>query len=303
MDEAPQDTVELEVGESLEGVRVDRALALVLEVPRGRVEELLTSGQVELNGLVESHRARRLRRGDRLRVTLLRQEPASWVAGAITILHEDSDVAVVDKPAGVLVHPVSPRDERPSVVGALLACHPGLAQVGDDPLRPGVFQRLDLDTSGVLAIALDETAFRALKSQAAARALGRRYLALVEGVLPFDEGTVDAPLGREPRGMAVDAGGREAITHVRVRERFASYTLVEARLETGRTHQIRVHMAAIGHPLVGDARYGAPTPLLVGRHFLHATALDLEHPRTHMHLHFESSLPKELEAVLTTLRG
>jgi 23S rRNA pseudouridine1911/1915/1917 synthase len=303
MAQAPEDIVDLEVGGSLEGERLDRALALLLAVPRGRADDLIASGRVELNGLVEAHRARRLRQGDRVRIALAREQPESWTPGAIGLLYEDDEIAVVDKPAGVLVHPVNHRDARPSVIGALLSRHPGLAQVGDDPLRPGVFQRLDLDTSGVLAVALSEAAFRDLKDQAANRSLGRRYLALVEGVLPFDEGTVDAPLGRAPGRVALDAGGRRAITHVRVRERFPSHTLVEVRLETGRTHQIRVHMAAVGHPVVGDVRYGVHSQLLVGRHFLHATELTLTHPTERTERRFESPLPSALATVLGALRS
>lgn len=292
----------MRIGESLGGERIDRAVALLTGVSRADAVGLVVSGRVRLNGVLEHRRARRLAVGDLLEVVRSEVPEQEWIPATFTTLHEDDEIIVLVKPAGVLVHPVGRTDRRPSVVGSLVLAHPGLRGVGDDPLRPGVFQRLDLETSGVMAVALNEQAFIALKAQAAGRRLGRRYLALLDGDLSFDEGTVDAPIGREPGGMAIDQGGRDAVTHLVVRERFGTHTLVEARLETGRTHQIRVHAAAIGHPVVGDLRYGRPSPLLVGRHFLHASELSLCHPRTGEELRYRAPLPAELQAVVAALR-
>jgi 23S rRNA pseudouridine1911/1915/1917 synthase len=222
------------------------------------------------------------------------------------IVHADDLVAVVDKPAGLVVHPGAGHDEG-TLVGGLLARFPDLADLVADgvcpPDRPGVVHRLDKGTSGLLAVARTPEAYRSLVAQLATRSMERRYLALVEGEVADDRGEVEAPIGRSfrtPTKMAVTARGRPARTAYRVVERRragtpAPTTLVELALQSGRTHQIRVHMAAIGHPVVGDARYGEPDRRLgAGRFFLHAFRLSFDHPGSGARLTFSSELPEDL---------
>jgi 23S rRNA pseudouridine1911/1915/1917 synthase len=222
-------------------------------------------------------------------------------APAAEIVHLDEAVAVIDKPAGLVVHP-APSHRGPTLVDEL-------ADVlgGGDPERPGIVHRLDKDTSGLLVVARGEEAQRGLAAQVAAREVERIYLALAGGHLDSRTGTIDAPIGRERRTrtrMAVSgAGAREARTHFRVLELLHAASYVEVRLETGRTHQIRAHFAAIGHPLVGDPTYGAGETYGLDRQFLHAHRLGFVHPTSGERLEFESQLPPELEATLEQARG
>lgn len=225
------------------------------------------------------------------------------------IVFFDEDVIVVDKPAGLVVHPGSGHHGA-TLVGGLLHRFPDLASVpGSDPDRPGIVHRLDKGTSGLLVVARSSDAYRSLADQIRTRAVGRSYLALAHGALGSDEGVIDAPIGRSERdrtAMALSSAGRQARTRYRVVERYAepiSCCLLECQLDTGRTHQIRVHLASIGHPIVGDRRYGGRSGPSLGldRPFLHAHRLVLTHPRTGEQLVFVSSLPAELTAVLSEL--
>ncbi len=221
------------------------------------------------------------------------------------VVHVDDDLIVVDKPAGVVVHPGAGNTSG-TLVNGLVARFPDLAGVGD-PDRPGIVHRLDKDTSGLMLVARTDRAYRALVEMLSARSVGRRYLTLVWGEFDSPAGMIDAPIGRsgrEPTRMAVSARGREARTRYEVREVFTDpvVSLLECRLETGRTHQIRVHLAAIGHPVVGDRRYrGERTSLEVPRTFLHAARLDVVHPVSGEPLEFESALPPDLQGVLDRL--
>ena len=221
------------------------------------------------------------------------------------MVHADADVIVVDKPAGLVVHPGA-GNEGGTLVNGLLHAFPELAAVGD-PARPGIVHRLDRGTSGLLVVARTPAAYDALVGQLSRREVERRYAALVWGVPESGAGLVDAPVGRSPRDptrMAVVAGGRDARTRYEVRTAFErpASALLTCRLETGRTHQIRVHLAAIGHPVVGDATYGgARAALALDRPFLHAEQLAFDHPTTGARLSFASALPADLEAVLATL--
>ncbi|MDQ6838017.1 MAG: RluA family pseudouridine synthase, partial [Actinomycetota bacterium] len=237
----------------------------------------------------------------------------------VSVLHADDDVIVVDKPAGLVVHPGAGH-ARGTLVQGLVATYPDLADLvarveGDDAVRPGIVHRLDRGTSGLLMVARNEVARRSLVSQLAARTVERRYRALVVGTVAADEGLIDAPLGRstsDPTRRAVRADGREARTSYSVVSRFGSplaATLVQCRLETGRTHQIRVHLAAIGHPLIGDGRYGGLTvagdagvvggsPDRHGRPWLHAETLGFDHPGSGHRMTFHSPLPVDLVDVL-----
>ena len=216
------------------------------------------------------------------------------------IVHLDDDLAVVDKPAGLVVHP-APSHSGPTLVDEL-------AEIlgGGDPERPGIVHRLDKDTSGLLVVARTDEAHRALAAQVAAREVERIYLALARGRLESRTGTIDAPIGRERRTrtrMAVSgAGAREARTHFTVLELLPADSYVEVKLETGRTHQIRAHFAAIGHPLVGDPTYGAGETHGLGRQFLHAHRLAFSHPSSGESLEFTSELPADLDAALELAR-
>jgi 23S rRNA pseudouridine1911/1915/1917 synthase len=228
--------------------------------------------------------------------------PDHDVATGIRVVHADEHVVVVDKPAGLVVHPGAGRATGTLVQG-LLAVYPDVAGVGD-PARPGVVHRLDQGTSGLLVVARTALAYTSLVGQLAARTVGRRYRALAWGRLEPDVGTIDAPVGRgsgDRTRMVVTTTGRDARTHYQVLGRYESpapLTLLECRLETGRTHQVRVHLAAIGHPLVGDGRYGGSRSALpAARPFLHASRLVFDHPATGQRLQFEAPLPPDLEAI------
>jgi 23S rRNA pseudouridine1911/1915/1917 synthase len=225
---------------------------------------------------------------------------------AVDVVYEDGDVLVVDKPPGLVVHPGAGQSEG-TLVNGLLARHPGLAGVGEAH-RPGIVHRLDRDTSGLLVVALSPTAYTALVGALGDRRVERRYSALVWGVPEAPRGVVDAPIGRSPRQptrQAVVAGGRPARTRYEVRARYdrpAELALLRCQLETGRTHQIRVHLASIGHPVVGDRDYGGARDALdVPRLFLHAEHLAFAHPVTGEALAFDAPLPSDLAAVLASL--
>ncbi len=223
----------------------------------------------------------------------------------ITILFQDASVIVLDKPAGLTVHP-APGHPSGTLVNALLALVPDLRGISGT-LRPGIVHRLDKDTSGLMVVAKDDRAQRALQTQLQEREVHKTYLALVHGIPSPREGVIEAPIARHPKNrkkMAVVAGGREAITKYRVREEMerGRYALLEVEPVTGRTHQIRVHMSALGHAIVGDATYGRRSEL-VGRQFLHAWRLGFALPPGRRMIEFESPLPTDLQEALETLRG
>jgi 23S rRNA pseudouridine1911/1915/1917 synthase len=302
----------LPIPPALDGERLDRVLCLIWDLPRSEATGLIAAGAVQLGGRPATTRARRVVAGQELEVVLPEVAAVTALAGeaggeALALVHVDDDVLVVDKPAGLVVHPGAGRATG-TLVQALLGRFPDMAGAGD-PARPGIVHRLDKGTSGLLVVARSPAAYTSLVAQLAARTVDRRYLALAVGTVETDAGVVDAPVGRRSTDrtrMAVVAGGRPARTQYRVLRRFtepAEATLVECKLETGRTHQVRVHMAAIGHPVVGDARYGgARQSVPVARPFLHAAQLAFDHPTSGTRCQFESPLPADLEAVLVPLR-
>jgi 23S rRNA pseudouridine1911/1915/1917 synthase len=297
---------------TLDGERLDRVLCLIWDMARSEATDLIASGAVTLGGRPVATRARRVVAGQELEVVLPEARSSAAMAGEtggdeLALVHVDADVVVVDKPAGLVVHPGAGRATG-TLAQALLGRFPDMARTGD-PARPGIVHRLDKGTSGLLVVARSQTAYDSLVAQLAARTVDRRYLALAVGTIETDAGVVDAPVGRRSTDrtrMAVVAGGRPARTHYRVLARFtepADVTFVECKLETGRTHQVRVHLAAIGHPVVGDARYGgARQSVPVARPFLHAAHLAFDHPTTGERCQFDSPLPADLEAVLVPLR-
>lgn len=307
----------VEVSVALDGERVDRALAMITGMSRAEINELILAGGVSINGNRVSVRHHRVSPGDviafddtfKLPTAALR--PADHGAIAFEVVYEDEAIIVIDKPAGLVVHPgAGHRDD--TLVSGLIERFPNLVEAArmgaGDADRPGIVHRLDKDTSGLLVVARTPAAYQSLVSQLAARSMGREYRALSLGSFDNDAGTIEAPIGRStrfPTKMTVNAGGREARTHYRVLERFdqpIALSLVHLKLETGRTHQIRVHLAAIGHPVAGDVRYGGKKrELNLDRPFLHAELLRLIHPVTNDLMQWESALPAELLQCLAQL--
>ena len=296
------DPVELIVDS--DGVRLDRFLSdHIPGLSRTQAQRLIAEGRVAVEGKVAKP-ALSLARGDHVYVELPPPVESSLLPEEIPlrIVYEDRDIVVVDKPAGMVVHP-APGHPHGTLVHALLARIPDLAGIGG-VLRPGIVHRLDKGTSGLVVVAKNDAAHQFLVRQFKERTVHKLYIALLEGHLEPERGAIEAPIARHPHDrqrMAVVAGGREARTSYRVLRYFnGRYTLVEAVPETGRTHQIRVHFAAIGHPVVGDGLYGHPSHRL-NRQFLHAARLSLRLPSTGEYMEFRSDLPTELKEFLDDL--
>ena len=290
------------------GWRLDRYLTSVLnDISRTTAQQLIADGAVLVNGR-PGKAGYTLRSGDEVQVFSLKlKNQASKVKPQklpLDIVYEDKDLLIVNKAAGMVVHP-APGHHEDTLVNALLARYPDLQKDGTDQ-RPGIVHRLDKDTSGLIIVARNASTQAALVEQMRQHEIIKRYLALVEGVVALDQGSIDAPIGRDPRHrqqMAITAtGGRAARTRFRVLERFARHTLMLLELETGRTHQIRVHLKAIGHPIVGDPVYGSGSSTVRGttlkRQFLHAYQLKFPHPATREIIEVEAPLPDDLQAVL-----
>jgi len=298
------------VPRALDGQRLDRVVALVAGCSRAEAAALVDAGAVAVGGRAVTTRSHRVADGDVLDVEVppapADDGPAPDPAVPVPVVYEDADLVVVDKPAGLVVHPGAGQPAG-TLVHGLLARYPEIRTVGQAD-RPGIVHRLDKGTSGLLLVARSQRAYEALVAMLAARRVDRRYRALVWGEPDAPTGLVDAPIGRSTRDrtrMAVTVRGREARTGyevVRAYHEPVDVTELRCRLETGRTHQIRVHLAAIGHPVVGDARYGGDRQSLpLDRPFLHAEAVALDHPVTGAPLAFTSPLPADLAAVLAGL--
>ncbi len=284
------------------GERLDKYLVDLVDLSRSQVQRLIRQGRVTVEGEV-AKASYLLSSGERIRVQLPPLEEPGPLAQELPldIVYEDQDLAVVNKPAGMVVHP-SYGHKKGTLVNALLARYPSLSQLPGS--RPGIVHRLDRDTSGLMVVAKNEPARRKLQKQFKRGGVKKVYLALVEGNLKPAQGVIEAPIGRDLRRrkrMAVLRGGREAATEYRVRNYLDGYTLVEAMPRTGRTHQVRVHLAFLGHPVVGDPVYGFRKKRLeLRRQFLHSHILGFRAPSGQW-LEFEAPLPEELERVLEAL--
>jgi 23S rRNA pseudouridine1911/1915/1917 synthase len=272
------------------------------QLSRSKLQKLIETQYVLVNGKIEKP-GHSLSTGDSVQVDLspLRSENPGPEQIPLNIIYEDKDVIVIDKPAGLTVHPVAGRVQN-TLVNALLARYPGLANTGD-PMRPGIVHRLDKDTSGLIIIAKNQEARDNLVEQFKNHRVKKGYIALVNGILKPEKGAIEAPIGRHPvdrKKMAVVEHGKESRTGYRVIKYINHFTLLEVSPETGRTHQIRVHLAAIGHPVIGDAVYGTKSSM-IKRQFLHAFKLGFYLPSSGEFKEFTSELPLELKEVLESL--
>lgn len=293
--------MQLQVPSEAEGERLDVLLAEPLG-SRARAQRFIEAGQVLVDGAPAKKR-HLVRAGETIAVDEAdpRPAPASATGTDVPIAYEDDDVLVVDKPAGLVVHPAP--GHRGTTLAELLAGR----TAGGEPERPGIVHRLDRDTSGLLVVARTEDAHRTLKAELEAREIEREYVTLVEGRPPARTGTIDAPIGRDRRRrtrQSTDTDDpRDAVTHFAFEEELQGFTLLRVTLDTGRTHQIRAHLLAIGYPVAGDPEYGMAGQLGLGRQFLHARRLAFTHPRTGERVEVTSELPEDLASVLARLRS
>ncbi|KRK89791.1 RluA family pseudouridine synthase [Lentilactobacillus sunkii] len=284
--------------------RLDKIISeLDPSISRSRAKNLIDDGHILVNGTVEKPKYK-VKQNDRISIEDAKPQPIDLVPENIPldIVYEDDDVIVVNKPQGMVVHP-SPGHPDHTLVNALLY-HSPLSTINGE-YRPGIVHRIDKDTSGLLMVAKNDAAHKYLSQQLKEQKSLRKYVALVHGRIGEDSGVVNAPIGRSPKDrkkQAIVSDGRHAVTHFEVLERFSDYTLISCRLETGRTHQIRVHMKYIGHPIVGDPLYGPRKTIKGNGQFLHAQELGFEHPKTHELMIFSAPLPPIFEKTLNNLR-
>ncbi|MDR1068829.1 MAG: RluA family pseudouridine synthase [Clostridiales Family XIII bacterium] len=294
------DVLRAEFTEADEGARLDAALASRIgEISRNRAQMLIENGEVSVDGELQTSKKYRVRSGSVAAVKLYKRVPVDVVPEAIAldIVYEDDDVIIINKPKGMVVHP-APGNETGTLVNAALHHLQGaggaLSSI-NGKLRPGIVHRIDKNTSGLIMVAKNDAAHASLSRQLAEHSITRVYVALVAGGFAEDEGTIDVPLVRDPANrkrqkVSRSGEGRRAVTHYRVLERFSKYTLLELRLETGRTHQIRVHLASTGHPVLGDDLYG---PADGDGQFLHAQTLGFLHPQSGEYVEFSAEPPED----------
>lgn len=302
------DDIELTVEPEFSGQRVDKYVSESMDevVSRTRIQEWIRNGFVVVNG-AEVKPNYRVEEGDRIEVHVPEPEESRIEPEDIPldIVYEDADAIVVNKPRGMVVHP-SAGHYSGTLVNALLHHCTDLSGV-NGRLRPGIVHRIDKDTSGLLMAAKNDAAHRSLAEQLKEHTVTRKYIAVVHGVLPHHHGTVDAPIGRDAHDRKLftvtERNGKRAVTHFAVVERLKEHTVLELKLETGRTHQIRVHMKFIGHPLVGDPMYGRSRDKEMAGQALHAAVLGFRHPRSGEYLEFAAPLPKDMNELLARLRN
>lgn len=288
------------------GERLDKYLSSVSELSRTRVQELTKEGTVLVNGKAQKS-SYKVVEGDVISCDVPKDEPTDILPEDIPldILYEDEDIIVINKPKGMVVHP-APGNYSGTLVNALLYHCKDLSGI-NGVIRPGIVHRIDKDTTGCIVACKNDEAHRSIASQLESKTCHREYMALVEGNIANEAGFIDAPIGRDKKDRqkmtVTDVNAKEAQTHFKVVERFGRYTLVDCALETGRTHQIRVHMKYINHPVVGDEKYGHKCPLMdTEGQVLHAYRLTLKHPRTGKKMSFEAPLPDYFDKLLTILR-
>lgn len=285
--------------------RIDKALASMQgKWSRTQVQNFVDEGHLLVNG-EKVKKTYKVKEHDVITVDEPEAEPLEIVAEdlQLEIIYEDADVLVVNKPKGMVVHPAPGHATGTLVNGLMYHCN-DLSGI-NGIMRPGIVHRIDKDTSGLLMVAKNDMAHESLVQQLVNKTVTRRYTALVHGHIPHDKGTIDAPIGRDQKNrqkQAVVDNGKHAVTHFHVTGRFGvDYTVIECRLETGRTHQIRVHMNYIGYPLVGDPKYGPKKTMDIGGQALHAGVLGFVHPRTNEYLEFSAPIPADFEALLARL--
>ncbi len=307
-------TIEILIAQTGAPVRLDRALAdNVPNVSRERLKTLILSDAVTSGGQIVRDPARHVTGGEQFTIEIPEPRPLDTIAQAIalTVVHEDADLIVIDKPAGLVVHPAAGNPDGTLVNALLHHCGGNLSGIGG-VLRPGIVHRIDKDTSGLIVAAKSDIAHEGLSRQFSRHSIERRYRAIVSGIPMPASGTIDAPLARSPsnrKKIAVVKGGKAAITHYRTIQRLNGAALVECRLETGRTHQVRVHMQSIGHPLLGDPVYsrtkGVPREVVQRLRFerqaLHAAHLGFIHPVTCVALSFDSPIPGDMQELFSQL--
>ena len=297
----------LEITENQAGERIDRFLADSQDLTRSFLQKILKEGEVIVNGKSVTAKYK-LRKGDRIEFEIPEAVEPDIVAEDIplSILYEDADVLVVDKPKGMVVHPAVGHYSRTLVNAVMYHCKGELSGI-NGVLRPGIVHRIDRDTTGSIIICKNDMAHNEIARQLKEHSINRRYRAIVTGVLKDEEGTIEGAIGRDKKDrkkMAITADGKPAVTHYRVLQRFKHYTYVECVLETGRTHQIRVHMASIGHPLLGDEVYGRRSDKYKCEgQCLHAMTLGFHHPRTGEYIEVNAPLPPYFEHLLAVLES
>ncbi|WP_394137021.1 RluA family pseudouridine synthase [Cytobacillus oceanisediminis] len=292
------------IPEEQAGERIDKVLStLNAEWSRTQVQQWIKDGNVLVNGQKPKTNYK-CTVNDQIEITIPEPEELDVVPEEMNldIYYEDQDVLVVNKPKGMVVHPAAGHGTGTLVNGLMAHCK-DLSGI-NGVMRPGIVHRIDKDTSGLLMVAKNDLAHESLVNQLMKKTVTRKYRAIVHGVIPHDYGTVDAPIARDPKdrqSMTVVDNGKHAVTHFHVLERFKDFTLVECQLETGRTHQIRVHMKYIGYPLAGDPKYGPRKTLDLGGQALHAGVLGFDHPRTGEYLEFEAPLPSYFQELIDNL--
>ncbi|WP_044642507.1 RluA family pseudouridine synthase [Risungbinella massiliensis] len=299
------------IEENQAGERLDKAVtSFDEEWSRVRVQEWIAEGRVTVDGIVKKANYR-LRGGEQIIVQIPPIEELNMTPEPMNldIAYEDEEVIVVNKPRGMVVHPGPGNTENTLVHGLLHHCRGQLSGIGG-VARPGIVHRIDKDTSGLLMVAKTDRAHQSLVQQLKDHSVTRRYIAVVNGIIPHEKGTIDAPIGRDPKNRqrmaVVERNGKEAITHFLIQERFQQHTLIECQLETGRTHQIRVHMKYIGHPLLGDPVYSSShkkSGFSIKGQALHAAIIGFDHPVSGKRIMLEAPIPEDMEKVIRGIRA